>query len=76
MFDIYLNDNKEIKPPNKVGYKKVNKYIKVVVIALLLAVTLPIITARPYSIKNARIYIKGIINAQIILKYITFMSEI
>lgn len=38
--DIYLKDNKDMNPPNKVGYKNVNKYINVVVMALLFGITI------------------------------------
>lgn len=45
MSEIYLKDNNEMNPPNKVGYKNVNKYIRVVVIALLFGITIPTIIA-------------------------------
>lgn len=45
MSEIYLKDSKEMKPPNKVGCKNVNKYIRVVLMALLFGITIPTMIA-------------------------------
>lgn len=68
MSEIFLNDNNEMNPPNKVGYRYVNRYIALVVIALLLALVRLIKIPIAYKVKKMIIYIKGMMRAHINLK--------